>query len=134
MNKSMKTIVILVAILLLIATALPAAGKSIKRRGSTYRTNTVEIFDIVSKKQENEKSGLIYYSIKAKVRNRTNHPVKITARFQAIDRSGYELEQASFYDKQIKARSTVNLTDRLVMQSRDYNNIKEWKVETLRIE
>lgn len=114
--------------------SIPAAGRSSKRRGETYTTKSIEISQIESKRLEKQKSGLIYYSFKANARNRTKGNIEVSVCFQAVDRSGYELEEACFWNKTIRKNGTATLTDKLVMDTKDYQNIWEWKIERLSID
>jgi hypothetical protein len=109
-------------------------GGSKKRRGSTYRSKSIEISNIESIRHEKKRSGLIWYSIKANVRNRSKRTIKVSVCFQAVNRSGYELEDVCFYDKIIKKNDTRILSDRTVMDAKSYKDTWEWKIENLRIE
>lgn len=127
---------ILIAGICVVATliAAPTFG-GIKKRGSTHTTNGFEISNIESKNLEKDlKSGLIYYTFRANVRNKTSRDYRLTVCFQAVDRDGYEREEACFHDKWIERRGTTTITNKLVMDATDYNSIWEWKVESMRAE
>ena len=109
-------------------------ARSKKRRGSTSRSRSVEITSIESIKLEPDKTGLIWYSFKAKARNLRKRAIKISLCFQAVDRSGFELEDICFFDKRIQKNGTARLTDRKLIQAADYKNIWEWKVESLHVQ
>ena len=119
-------------ILLATSSTVAVSGSSTIRRGSTVSTKSYEISGIESKRLENDASGLIYYSFKARVRNRTNKKLKATFYFQAVDRNGYEREDVVLYDKSIEAQGTAVISDRLVIKRSDYDAIWEWKFEKIR--
>ena len=109
------------------------SGASKVRRGSTFTSKSFQITNIKSKRLEDRKSGLIRYAIQVKVRNRINHPLTFTLGLQAIDRSGYEVEDVLFYREYVKPRGTAYLTDRNLLDIDLYNDIWEWKVQTLKV-
>lgn len=133
-NKEIATLTFIAFIFTILLTTSAIGGTSKIRRGSTFTSNKVEVTNIESKLLDNEYSGHGYYSIKAKVRNRTDKTIKVSIFFQAIDRDGYELEEVYFYDKSIRARGTANLTDRNSISIDDYENIWTWKIEKLKVE
>ncbi len=120
-------------VLLAITFAFPAHSRSKKRRGESFRSQSIEISNIESVRHEKSKSGLIWYSIKANVRNRTRQAINVTVCFQAVDRSGYELHDVCFHDEYIKKNTTRILSEKTVMEAKDYKNTWEWKIEKLRI-
>ncbi len=135
MNSLRRKFIILIITFLATTIAFHAQGSSSKkRRGTTVNTNSFEISNIESKRLENDKSGLIYYSFKARIRNRTKRTLKASFTFHAIDRDGYELEDVYLYDQVIKRNSTRILSDRQLMQRNDYDDIWEWKVVKVRLE
>ncbi len=121
-------------VVLVITIACPAYSRSQRRRGTSYISPRIEISNISSIRHEKAKSGLIWYSIKANVRNRTQRTIHVTICFQAVDRSGYELDDVCFYDELIKKDATRILSDKTVMDATDYKNTWEWKIKKLRIE
>lgn len=114
--------------------AFPAFGANKKVIGNNIKTRSFEITRIASKRLENTRSGLIYYSFKAHVRNRTKRTLKASFYFQGLDRDGYEIEDVHFYDRVIKANSTVRLSDKLVIDRRDYDKLWKWEAYRVRIE
>ncbi len=133
MSRSKKYILITSIIFLMIALAMPALCGSRYRRGTTYRYKRIDIYNIESVRHESVKSGLLWYSFKANVRNKTNRTIYVTVCFQAVDRQGFELTDVCFYKKLIKGYNTILLTERTVMDARDYKKIWEWQIETAKI-
>ncbi|MBM9605929.1 hypothetical protein [Desulfopila inferna] len=130
MNKAKLSAIIF---LLFFITAIPAQSLTNKfRRGSTYTNKAVEITDISSKRLEDRKSGYIRYSFKAKVRNRKNHPIRVSVGFQAFDRDGYEIEDIYFDKRYIKKNGTGSFTEREYIDVMDYEDIWEWKIKYLK--
>ncbi len=123
--------IILVFLFSLVTPAL--ALKADKRIGSTFRSKSVEITNIRSTKKDKLQNGLSWYSFRAKVRNRTKRPIKISVIFSGVDRDGQEIQDLRFRDKTIKANNSIDLKDRTIMETRDYNQIYEWKVEKVTV-
>ncbi len=130
MNK--KTIFLITGITLVLLTmSLPALGGP-NRDGQMYRTKYIEVGDIKSRNQENGiKHGLIWYSIKIAVRNRTRQPFTVNIKLQAVDRNGYELKENNFYDVYVDKSSVTRVSDRTVMDAQAYKNISKWKVKKI---
>ncbi len=130
MNKAKLSAIIF---LLFFITAIPAQSLTNKfRNGSTYTSKAIEITNITSQRLQDRDSGYVRYLFEAKVRNRKNHPIRVTVGFQAIDRDGYEIEDVYFYERYIKKNGTGLFTDRDVIYVQDYENIWEWKVNFLK--
>lgn len=133
MFTSRKLLPLLLSAVVVMLFIQPAFSASSKRFGETFRSKSVEISAISSKKLEKNKTGLIWYAVKAKVRNRTNRPIKVTVIFQALDREGFEIEDVYFSNKLVKRNSTLLLADKEVMDAYTYKNIWEWKVKKVRV-
>lgn len=133
MKTTRKTILLATICVSAILIAIPAAGRALKKQGSTYITTGFEVSQIESKNLEKGKSsGHIWYTFKASVRNKTNKPYTLSICFQGVDREGYERDEACFYDEYIGKYETRMFTDKKVMDARDYDSIWEWKVDNIR--
>ena len=135
MSRTIKIIRIASIITLLsIAFAFPALGKSIKRKGSMYSSDEIDITNIESKSLERNKSGLIWYSLKANVRNHQSRKILVTFCLQAVDKIGNQIKNECFYNQVIDGYMLRRIyDDKRVINPIEYKKILKWKVDSVTV-
>lgn len=72
--------------------------------------------------------GEQWFSVKLKVSNNTNQEKSVFITYQAIDDSGYEIEN-HLIDGKVSPGKVEVLTDTNRMKIADFKRIKEWKIK-----